>query len=98
MNIENLRAIVRGFIAELQNRSGLDNAWPDIDGDIQNEIIESLIEMVSDRHKLGLDVRSFYNFADSRNTVPAEYKKAIEWFVLSIEEFDEDLNLLKTKE
>lgn len=90
MNIENTRAIVRGFIAELQSRSGLDNAWSDVDGDIQNEIIEALLEMVSKRHKLGLDVRSFYSFADSRNVIPEEYKKAIDWFVKSIEEFDED--------
>lgn len=90
MNIKNSRGIVRGFIAELQSRSGLHNAWSDIDGDIQNEIIENLIEMVDERHKLGLDVRSFHNFADSRNVIPEEYKKAIYWFVKSIEEFDED--------
>lgn len=90
MNIENTRAIVRGFISELQSRSGLDNAWSDIDGDIQNEIIETLIDMVSKRHKLGVDVRSFYDFAKSRDTVPETYKNAIEWFVSSIEEFDEE--------
>lgn len=39
---------------------------------------------------LGWRVRRFYKWASSRNAIPVKYKKGIEWFVSSLEEFDED--------
>lgn len=40
--------------------------------------------------QLGKEMRRFYTWADSRNVIPEEYKKAIEWFVKSAEEFDDN--------
>ena len=42
------REILRFIIGEIKDRGGLDNAWMDIDRDIQNEILEEWLVGIRD--------------------------------------------------